>query len=76
MSTHASSASTPRKSAEMVQRGARQRWTGAGVDTRLIVADGTTLHIAVGGEGASVLLLHGYPQSGASPLPISWPTAA
>ena len=47
-----------------LRQAAERRWAMAGFETRLVAAGGTTLHVAVGGKGAPVLLLHGYPQSG------------
>jgi pimeloyl-ACP methyl ester carboxylesterase len=39
------------------------RWAKLGFETRLVRVHGVTLHVAEGGRGAPVLLLHGYPQS-------------
>lgn len=36
-----------------------------GFETRQIDVDGATIHTRIGGSGAPVLLLHGYPQTGA-----------
>src|ERR1700722_1951709 len=40
------------------------RWAKLGFETRLVRVHGVTLHVAEGGRGDPVLLLHGYPQSG------------
>jgi pimeloyl-ACP methyl ester carboxylesterase/heme-degrading monooxygenase HmoA len=43
---------------------AQRRWASRGFATRLIRVNGVSLHVAEGGQGDPVFLLHGYPQSG------------
>jgi pimeloyl-ACP methyl ester carboxylesterase len=47
-----------------LRREASARWAGLGFDARTVRVGSGDLHVAVGGQGAPVLLLHGYPQSG------------
>ena len=42
----------------------QQRWAARGFSTRTVQVNGVTLHIAEAGQADTVLLLHGYPQSG------------
>lgn len=42
------------------------RWAKLGLSTRFIRANGVDLHVAEGGSGKPLVLLHGYPQSGES----------
>lgn len=42
----------------------RQRWHAAGFDTRSVEISGADIHVAEGGFGPPIALLHGYPQSG------------
>src|SRR5947209_4827051 len=42
----------------------RQRWQPLGFTTRTVSANGIDLHVAEGGSGRPLVLLHGYPQSG------------
>jgi pimeloyl-ACP methyl ester carboxylesterase len=41
-----------------------ERWSRLGFTTRLATVNGVSLHLAEGGHGDPVVLLHGYPQSG------------
>jgi pimeloyl-ACP methyl ester carboxylesterase len=47
-----------------LRREASARWASLGFDARIVRVDSGDLHVAVGGQGAPLLLLHGYPQSG------------
>jgi pimeloyl-ACP methyl ester carboxylesterase len=40
------------------------RWAARGFKTRFVTANGASLHLAEGGTGEPIMLLHGYPQSG------------
>jgi pimeloyl-ACP methyl ester carboxylesterase len=42
----------------------RQRWLANGFTTRIVQINGIGIHVAEAGQGAAVVLLHGYPQSG------------
>lgn len=42
----------------------RQRWQPLGFTTRTVSANDIDLHVAEGGSGRPLVLLHGYPQSG------------
>ena len=42
----------------------RQRWQPLGFTTRTVSANDIDLHVAEGGSGQPLVLLHGYPQSG------------
>jgi pimeloyl-ACP methyl ester carboxylesterase len=48
----------------LLAREAEQRWATHGFTTRFIRVNGVSLHVAEGGQGDPVFLLHGYPQSG------------
>jgi pimeloyl-ACP methyl ester carboxylesterase len=41
-----------------------RRWAERGFKTRFVTVNGVSLHLAEGGHGDPVFLLHGYPQSG------------
>src|SRR5256885_4193785 len=43
---------------------ARERWAQRGFTTDMIRVNGVDLHVASGGAGSPLVLLHGYPQSG------------
>jgi pimeloyl-ACP methyl ester carboxylesterase len=45
-------------------RQCQSRWAPLGFTTRSIAVNGVDLHVAEGGSGEPLLLLHGYPQSG------------
>lgn len=49
---------------DALRQSAKKRWAAHGFDTRVVSANGTDIHVAVGGRGSTVVLLHGYPQSG------------
>lgn len=55
--------STP-VSADTLRQQVRDRWVVLGFETHLVSAGGSALHVAMGGAGQPLLLLHGYPQSG------------
>lgn len=40
------------------------RWSKLGLSTRFIRTNGVDFHVAEGGSGRAIVLLHGYPQSG------------
>jgi pimeloyl-ACP methyl ester carboxylesterase len=42
----------------------RSRWSSLGFATRTVAVNGIDFHVAEGGSGEPLLLLHGYPQSG------------
>jgi pimeloyl-ACP methyl ester carboxylesterase len=42
----------------------RERWAALGFETRVLRLNGVDIHVAIGGQGPPVVLLHGYPQSG------------
>ncbi|MET0494876.1 MAG: hypothetical protein ABW000_17275 [Actinoplanes sp.] len=41
-----------------------ERWLPPGFSTRRVDANGTSLSVAVGGDGPPMVLLHGWPQTG------------
>lgn len=51
-------------SADTLRQQVRERWAALGFETHLVSAGGSALHVAMGGAGQPLLLLHGYPQSG------------
>lgn len=43
---------------------AGKRWAALGFETSMVSVNGVDLHLASGGHGSPLVLLHGYPQSG------------
>lgn len=60
----AEAAQPRRPSLSALRSAAGNRWAASGFATRNVAVSGTTLYVALGGKGSSVVLLHGYPQSG------------
>ncbi|MDT5002353.1 MAG: hypothetical protein QOK12_4458, partial [Mycobacterium sp.] len=50
-------------STELVSQ-CQSRWAPIGFTTRSVAVNGVDIHVAEGGSGEPLLLLHGYPQSG------------
>jgi pimeloyl-ACP methyl ester carboxylesterase len=49
---------------ESLLRDAATRWKAVGFETKRIRAGQINVHVAIAGKGQSIILLHGYPQSG------------
>jgi pimeloyl-ACP methyl ester carboxylesterase/heme-degrading monooxygenase HmoA len=49
---------------DSLRREAGERWAARGFTTEMIRVNGVDLHVASGGAGSPLVLLHGYPQSG------------
>ena len=63
--TNPGKASAPQSFDEgLLVREAEQRWATLHFTTRFIRVNGVSLHVAEGGQGDPIFLLHGYPQSG------------
>lgn len=53
----------PNPAAPLVEK-AGKRWAALGFETSMVNVNGADLHVASGGRGSPLVLLHGYPQSG------------
>src|SRR5580658_4629473 len=51
-------------SVDALRRAAGDRWAMHGFKTQVLAVNGIAIHVAAGGQGSPVVLLHGYPQSG------------
>jgi pimeloyl-ACP methyl ester carboxylesterase len=47
-----------------LRRPVGHRWAVHGFKTQVVAVNGIAIHVAAGGRGSPVVLLHGYPQSG------------